>query len=127
MKRSKFLLLSGLGIAAVAVPTWYFGFYKLTSEQLLAQPQLLSHIWNASEIGQIGRLYREQFANENSEAALLAHLSPFESENTTVTLDQLQQQITNDYQQEKTVLLDGWILSRTEARQCALYSLKQNK
>jgi hypothetical protein len=31
--------------------------------------------------------------------------------------------IQRDFAEGRTVLLDGWVLSVTEARQCALYSL----
>ena len=34
-------------------------------------------------------------------------------------------QITDDYNKGNTVMIDGWILSRIEARQCALFSLIQ--
>jgi len=126
MKRNKFLILSGLGITAVAVPTWYYKFYKLDNDQILAQPELLSQLWDGPAIAQIGTLYRQQFADENSKPRLLAHLMVFTSTDTAITIQQLEKQITDDYKQENTVLLDGWILSRTEARQCALFSLTQN-
>jgi hypothetical protein len=35
--------------------------------------------------------------------------------------DRLVQQVQQDFAQERTVLLHGWILSQTEARRCALF------
>jgi hypothetical protein len=37
--------------------------------------------------------------------------------------DQLDQLVLADFARGDTVLLDGWLLARTEARQCALCSL----
>jgi len=34
----------------------------------------------------------------------------------------LEESIKNDFETGNTVIVDGWILSRTEARQCALLS-----
>ena len=33
--------------------------------------------------------------------------------------------VHDDFDDGRTVVVDGWILSATEARQCALYSLTQ--
>ena len=33
------------------------------------------------------------------------------------------QQVRNDFAAGRIVLVDGWVLSATEARQCALFSL----
>jgi hypothetical protein len=44
--------------------------------------------------------------------------------NLATTLDQ---QIKNDFITGNMVMVDGWILSVTEARQCALFSLTLQK
>ena len=38
-------------------------------------------------------------------------------------LDQL---VSADFRENRTIMIDGWMLSITEARQCALYSLKES-
>jgi hypothetical protein len=126
MKRRQFILWSGLGISAIAIPTWYYKFYTPKYDQLLTEPELLSHIWDGTTIGDIGETYRKKFTNENSERKLVKLLSDNAStEESTKTIEMLRQQIADDYSQENTVMVDGWILSRTEARQCALFSLTQ--
>jgi hypothetical protein len=45
---------------------------------------------------------------------LLFRWSPAES---------IRSQIQADFAADRTVMLDGWVLSVTEARQCALFSL----
>jgi len=118
--------LTGLGISVIAIPTWYYKYRDLEYDQLLTEPELLSYIWDGNTISEIGEIYREQFPDENSERQLVGLLSNFTSSNTNLWIESLQLQITEDYKIGKTVLVDGWILSKTEARQCALYSLTQN-
>ena len=123
MKRRNFILLTGLGISAIALPTWYYKYRDLKYDQLLTEPELLSYIWDDNTISEIGEIYREQFPDENSERQLAGLLSNINSSDTNDWVESLQQQITEDYKSGKTVLVDGWILSRTETRQCALFSL----
>ena len=125
MKRRKFILLSGLGVSAIAIPTWYYKFNIPEDDQLLTEPELLSYIWDDAAIIEIGEIYRKQFSDENSEPKLMKHLSEYKSTETTTITEVLQQQITDDYNKGNTVMVNGWILSRTEARQCALFSLTQ--
>ena len=125
MKRKKFILLSGLGISAIAVPTWYFNFCEIEYESSLKNPELLSHLLDNKSIIEIGELYLKQVPNENSERKLVSLLRNSTSLNINID-DIVQQQITNDYKSGETIMIDGWILSKTEARQCALFSLTQN-
>lgn len=123
MKRSEFIILSGLGISAIAIPTWYF--YIPEYDPLLTEPEFLSHIWDGTTISDIGEKYRKQFSDENSERKLVKLLSNYASTEANTTNEILRQHIADDYRQGHTVMVDGWILSKTEARQCALYSLTQ--
>ena len=123
MKRRNFIILTGLGISAIAVPTWYYKYRDLEYDQLLTEPELLSYIWDGNTISKIGENYREQFPDENSERQLVGLLSNINSSGTNAWVESLRQEITEDYKTGKTVLVEGWILSRTEARQCALFSL----
>ncbi|RIA10143.1 hypothetical protein OE09_1996 [Flavobacteriaceae bacterium MAR_2010_72] len=125
MKRRNFILLTGVGISAIAIPTWYYKYRGLKYDQLLTEPELLSHIWDGTTISEIGDIYRKQFSDENSESELMKHLSKYKSIETTNITKMLRQQIIDDYNLGNTVMVDGWILSRTEARQCALFSLTQ--
>ena len=117
--------MSGLGISAIAIPTYYYKFYTPEYDQLITEPELLSYIWDTATIRDIGENYRKQFSDEDSERKLVNFLSDYASTESTTTIEMLRQQIANDYSQGNIVLVDGWVLSRTEARQCALFSLKQ--
>jgi hypothetical protein len=37
----------------------------------------------------------------------------------------LEEKIVRDFAESRTVIVDGWVLSVTEARQCAAYSISQ--
>lgn len=126
MKRNNFILLSGLGISAIAVPTWYFNFREFEYDSSLKNPELLSHLLDDKSIIEIGELYLKQFPNENNERKLVSLLTVRDfSDSNKIKI--VQQQITNDFKSGETIIIDGWILSKTEARQCALYSLTQNQ
>lgn len=127
MKRRKFILLTGFGVSVIAIPTWYYTFNTPDYDPIIAEPEWLSHIWDGTTIGEIGETYRKQFSDESSERKLVKLLSEYVSTETTTTIDVLRQQIADDYRKGNTVMVDGWILSRTEARQCALFSLTQSK
>ena len=121
------MLLTGLGVSAIALPTWYYKYRDLEYDQLLTEPELLSHIWDGNTISEIGDIYQNKFSDENSERKLVTLLSNNVLANLITTTEMLQQQITNDFKIGNTVMVDGWILSKTEARQCALFSLIQNE
>ncbi|WP_242082892.1 hypothetical protein [Aestuariivivens sediminis] len=125
MKRREFIPLSGLGISAIVIPTYYYKFYTPEYDPLLTEPELLSNILDGTTIRNIGEIYRKQFSDENSERKLAKLLSDYASTESTTTIEMLRQQIAVDYDKGNTVMVDGWILSRTEARQCALFSLTQ--
>lgn len=126
MKRKNFILLSGLGISAIAIPTLYFNFRELEYDSSLKSPEFLSNFLNGKSIIEIGELYLKQVPDENNERKLVS-LLPISHTSDNNTIEILQQQITDDYISGETIIVDGWILSKTEARQCALYSLTQNQ
>ena len=116
--------MTGLGVSAIAIPTWYYKYADIEYDQLLAEPELLSYIWDGNTISEIGEMYRKQVSSENSERKLVSLILNNASSDLT-TSEMLRQQITYDYKSGDTVMVGGWILSRTEARQCALFSLTQ--
>lgn len=126
MKRRKFAWITGMGFVALSVPLGCSQFTKPEYDPLLTEPEILSHIWDGATIKEVGSLYRKMFSDENSEATLVSLLTTNYSEDLIPATKMLQQQISRDYEQGDIVMIDGWLLSRTEARQCALFSLTQN-
>ena len=125
MKRRNFVLLGTAGAALIAIPSWYYKYRDLDYNQLLTEPELLSHIWDTNAINDIGKIYREQYPDENSERKLVNLLMPSNLTDTPSITEALQKQIRDDYKTREIVMVDGWLLSTTEARQCALFSLTQ--
>ena len=98
---------------------------------MLSQPSALQHICDAETISQIGKVYQKLVPGEN-EKTLIRLLSPNigheidKSTDANLVKSALGKRVRQDFQENKIMVVDGWILSVTEARQCALFSLSQN-
>ena len=119
MKRRTFILSAAAGVGVVSVSTYYF-MSDVEYDATLAQPQSLSFIWDAQKINDIGNQYRTNTPGEASARTLVKLLN-------TVPPERMDENITNDFETGQTVLVAGWILSVTEARQCALASITQSR
>lgn len=82
----------------------------------LETPDFLSHICDAPTLRDLGAAYRAQTPAEASQETLIRLLQPGVTAQT----------VKADYAKGDIVTLKGWVLSRTEARQCALFSLDSN-
>ena len=123
MKRRDFVLVVSGGLAAAAVPTALYYFGDLTHAPFFAQPTALSQIWEIQTINEIGGKYRLLMPEEEERSTLVKLLSA-EMENDQIVLE-LDKNVEQDFSTGRTVLVDSWILSVTEARQCALASTQQ--
>jgi hypothetical protein len=91
--------------------------------QALAKPTLIEML-GAERVRKIGTEYRAAVPTENTAAALRAAISS--SQHRTfpwISGESIEEQIRDDFGGGRTVVVSGWVLSETEARQCALYSL----
>ncbi|MES1215911.1 MAG: hypothetical protein ABUT20_10365 [Bacteroidota bacterium] len=133
MKRRTFVLLSLYSGAAISIPSWGCGTESAVAVKPWMQPQLLSHICDAKTLQEIGTAYRNKFSDESKEKQLIDLLLtdstnkavPVTSEDALIN-SLLDQKIQKDFESGKTVIVKGWVLSETEARQCALFSLTKN-
>jgi hypothetical protein len=119
MKRRNFILIGAAGVAAVSVPSAFYFFRDIEYDKSLADPGSLLFILDGPAVVMLGEQYRILFPGEDSERFLARKLS--------ADAPDLQNIIINDFETENTVLVDGWILSKTEARQCALFSIINKK
>lgn len=125
MKRRNFVLLAASGVVAVSIPVVHYFFYDVPDyDKKFSLPQLLSLILDEESVMAIGAKYNEKFPGESSERALARALFP-DSENQSY--DKLEEMTQADFSQGKMVVIDGWVLSKTEARQCALHHLLNQK
>lgn len=83
-----------------------------------ANPASLAQIWDTQTIIAIGNRYRELFPDESGQHTLASFLQVREGVDS-------EERAKNDFSQGKQVMVDGWLLSITEARQCALFALNQ--
>jgi hypothetical protein len=123
LDRRRFLELTALGVIAAATDTACAasddGAAAASSE-----PRLVGML-GADRVRLLGAHYRAATPSESTADALRGALAgghgirlPF------VAAKSPDEQIRDDFAAGRTVLVDGWVLSVTEARQCALYSLR---
>src|SRR5882724_12073024 len=129
MKRRSFILLSAIGSTAIIIPSLNCSSPGKPNK-ILAEPLLLSHICDAKTIREIGEAYRKQAFTESGEDQLLKILLTDssgkilpQSSDSTMIRSLLDQKIKDDFERDQTVNVKGWVLSATEARQCAVFSL----
>lgn len=114
MNRRTFLNLSASGAVALSLP--WVGCHPGGNARVnaLAHPDFLAHICDDATIKAIGTTYRSQTSTEAQQDRLIQLLSASKD---------LEKDIQADYSSGRIVIIKGWVLSLTEARQCALYSL----
>ncbi len=126
MQRRTFLQLSSL--TAMLAP-WLSGCTdNFHAKGTMATPQTLGLFCSHEELMAIGKSYCEANAEECTQPSLEKHLlndggKSFPKTDTSALEDFLNQKITNEFKAGDLTLVNGWILSHTEARQIALYSL----
>ena len=123
--RRRFLRLTTAGVlASLTASACTTGDAADTRE--LAQPALLRML-GAERVREIGVRYRQMVPAEDREAALraaVAHGEPRGLHVPWTSRPSMAEQVEDDFANGRTVLVNGWVLSATEARQCALFSLQ---
>ncbi|MBS1526048.1 MAG: hypothetical protein JST19_10395 [Bacteroidetes bacterium] len=122
MERRTFVKLSAYTAIVLALP-----FAEGCSDgtgTAASQPWLFSHIVDAKTISEAGQAYRKLVPAEDDKAGLEKLLL---GSNPSADKKQIQQmldsRVVDDFKSDKTVTVSGWVLSVTEARQCALFSI----
>ncbi|MGZ5219367.1 MAG: hypothetical protein ACXWWD_10845 [Chitinophagaceae bacterium] len=129
MKRKKFLLISVVAVAAIATPVVYFNRRHKERDKPLEQPWILARFCGEEEIRAIGTHYRAQVPGENKKERLIELLladgagQKISSTSDSAVSKWIDKQIQQEFKDEKTIVAKGWVISVTEARQCALFSM----
>ena len=121
MDRRQFLLVAGAAAAAAVGCAPGAGYDADT----LARPALLD-VLGPSRVRAIGERYRETARDERGVHALRAAIlesRPFASRFLGAASAPIPALIRADFEHGRTVVVGGWVLAATEARQCALFSL----
>jgi hypothetical protein len=123
MERRAFVRLSAYTALALTLP-FADGCKSNPGDAPWSQPLFFSHIADIKTINQAGKAYRKMVSDEDDKSKLTALLT---AQNTITSKDAIQASLDNrvkeDFKTGKTVTVSGWVLSVTEARQCALFSI----
>ena len=120
-ERRRFLQLSVGSLAAMAVPTSLISASASPATDELVKPELDRILTGPQRIHNLGVAYRESFPEEDDLNVLVDLLSSgVREKDLSASLDARSRE---DFERSRTVNVSGWVLSRTEARQCGLYSL----
>lgn len=130
MKRKTFLIAAtGTVLAAASVPAiWYYTKGTKKYDPLI-MPDELGHFCDEKTIREIGLQYRKLMPQEGEKTKLQQILLTDSSGKLTPVSDKfmvmelLDKKILEDFKEYKIYILNGWVISETEARQCALFSL----
>ena len=121
MDRRRFLEVTAAGMVA-AVTSWGCADNPEDVREL-AQPPLLEML-GAERTREIGTRYRAAVPQENTASSLRAAISNSRRRGFARRFHRsIEAEVHDDFEAGRTVLVSGWVLSQTEARQCALYSL----
>lgn len=107
MNRRTFIVSTSVGLAgALLLPG---------CESESNNPTSLTLIWERDTLIEIGNKYRATYPEEDNKDKLLALVSKGNAPD-------VETKVREDFAAGKHVMVDGWMLSITEARQCALLS-----
>jgi hypothetical protein len=134
MKRRKFIIFSAISSVAVSLPFISCNEPDPELDKKLALPEILAQTYDEKTIREIGTAYGKAHPDEYniSELEQLLKKDPdgkvISSSLETSELNSiLEKRVKNDFNTGQTIIIDGLILSLTEARQCALYTLIPQK
>jgi hypothetical protein len=127
MQRRQFLQLTAMGGTVILFTGINCKGRHQASYEALGKPEALAQICDLKTLKEIGMAYSAQTASE-SDGDKLATLLLTDSVGNPVSSGSDQSFIQNlmsnkidrDFETGKIVIVKGWILSVTEARQCAL-------
>ena len=119
LDRRQFLSAAAAGAAASLVGVGRLDLDRLSDALDLAHPELLATLGQQT-VREIGEAYRALVPAESDrielETALRADLHAARSSN--------EDPVRADFAAGRVIVVRDWVLSRTEARQCALFSLR---
>jgi hypothetical protein len=126
MDRRTFLQISAVGAVAISLP---LAQCKPRPNEILEFPGTLSSLCDEKTIRELGTAYLQKYPGENKTSTLQGLLLDGFTGKGTEDVDaisaMLDTKIHTDFKNSRTIILKGWVLSVTEARQCALYSLSK--
>ena len=133
MHRRTYCELTTMAVLGLFIPLAGCSSRNTEFERTLSLPFTLASISDPATIDALGKAYMDMAPGENTEKTLMDNLLLDAGNNAIPTTTEnfelkelLQQKVQSDFERGNTVIVSGWVLSVTEARQCALFSLTQH-
>lgn len=133
MRRRTFCELTSLAVAGTFMPLTACSGPDPSLYSKLSLPTTMATINDSTTIMAVGNAYLKQVPAENDPEDLVNRLlvgsngEAIPEATDSLALQKLMSdKIIADFENGEFVVVRGWVLSRTEARQCALYSLTQS-
>jgi len=130
MKRRSFIVGSILSVVGAGVFSFMQWMRNSGTARALAYPKFLSQLCDSDTIQSLGRAYLKLKPEETRDDVLLNDLlteksrKDFLKNHDIVKAEsQIEKKIMCDFATDNIVVVQGWVLSITEARQCAFFSL----
>jgi hypothetical protein len=124
--RRTFLQLSAMA-AAVALIPWMEACKAKPLPTGLERPDFLSQALDKGMLEEIGKAYLRKNPEENTAELLAGRLMKNHPGMEHMDKDALasffRKEISADFLNDRTLVISGWVLSVTEARQCALFQI----
>jgi hypothetical protein len=127
MNRKSFIITAST--IAIGLPVAYYIKKHRWYDNPVTIPDQLSNFCSEKKLREMGIAYRNQVPSENAKEQLKELILTNDSGKKMTKSDKLvvaefiNQKTREDFLAYKTVVLKGWVISVTEARQCALLSL----
>jgi hypothetical protein len=127
MKRRTFIATTT--IAAIGLPVAYYIKKRISKGNPVTTTALLSHFCDERELKEIGAAYRTLVPAENEKQKLTDLIltttdgKKLNASDWSHIEDLVSQKVHEDFLNHKVIIVKGWVISTTEARQCALFSL----
>lgn len=126
MKRRLFIATTS--IAVIGLPVAYYFKKNMGKGDPLTTADMLSHFCDARTLKDIGLTYRKLVPAENEKQKLTDILlinkegKKLKPSDESAIEKLISEKIHEDFLTHQTLVLNQWVISVTEARQCALFS-----
>ena len=128
MKRRTFILTTLAAAAAIACPVTHTNVNSNATKDPLSWPEDLGKLADKSTIREIGFHYKKLIPSMYKQTTL-RRLLLSDSNGTQVALtddsamkEWLKKRISHDFMTFNIITVNGWVISSTEFKQCALFS-----
>ncbi len=129
MKRRTFLITTTAALAVASIPVIRYYSNGKKEYHPLVMPQELGNFCEEKAIREIGNQYRKLVPQESEKTKLEQILLTDDTGKLTTASEKaavsslINKKIIDDFNNFRIHVLSGWVISVTEARQCALFSL----